>query len=502
LAADDLNGDEIPDLIVANLGHEDVPGSQTLDVFFGRGDGQFTLMQSIAADTDDMPYGMAVADLRGTGACDVIVPNKCSKTVAVFLCRGDGTFEAPQRFAADDTWSASAADLDGDEKIDLAVANFDTESITFLAGNGDGTFRDAEKMPASAGMKPRNVRFGDFDRDGRLDLAVPSDTEDGRVAVFINKSMPGRISFILTGIIRVGVFTGAVVVHDLDGDGFLDIVASSLDSNRISVLHGKGDGSFAPATHFGTGEIWPFEMVLTDLDGDGNPDLSIAGVKGITSSVLLGDGRGGFSSPYHFQIDGPSRWLTAGDFNLDGGVDVAIGNYTITGRFDAEPHQFFRTVSLFLNRTGQPSSRPAAFRANCGGSAHTDSHGVAFQADSNFEGGKVITTANPIDGTGDQTIYQSAREGDFTYTADVRAGRAYTVKLHFAEIGKKSKKRIFNVSINGQPALNRFDLRSRVPRLTATTVVLREVWPDREGRIRLAFSGVKRKAICSGISVF
>ena len=78
LAAEDLNGDEIPDLIVANLGHEDVPGSQTLDVFFGRGDGTFTLAQSIPADTDDMPYGMAVADLRGIGACDVIVPNKCS----------------------------------------------------------------------------------------------------------------------------------------------------------------------------------------------------------------------------------------------------------------------------------------------------------------------------------------------------------------------------------------------------------------------------------------
>jgi hypothetical protein len=194
--------------------------------------------------------------------------------------------------------------------------------------------------------------------------------------------------------------------------------------------------------------------------------------------------------------------LTAGDFNLDGGVDVAIGNYTITGRFDAEPHQFFKTVSLFLNKTVQPSGRSAVFRANCGGESYTDSHGIAFQADSNFEGGKVITTASSVDGTGDQTIYQSAREGDFTYTAEVRAGRAYTVKLHFAEIGKKSKKRIFNVSVNGQPGLTRFDLRSRVPRLTATTVVLREVWPDREGRIRLAFTGIKRKAIFSAISVF
>lgn len=502
LAAEDLNGDEIPDLIVANLGHEDVPGSQSLDVFFGRGDGTFSLAQSIPADSDDMPYGMAVADLRGTGACDVIVPNKCSKTVAVFLCRPDGTFDSPKRFAADDTWSVSAADLDGDEKIDLAVANFDTFAITLLAGNGDGTFQDGQKMAATAGMQPRNVRFGDFDRDGRLDLAVPSDTEDGRVAVFINTSAPGRISFAPPRIIRVGAYTGAALVHDLNGDGRLDIAASSLDSNRISVLLGNGDGTFAPPAHYGTGDIWPFEMVLTDLDGDSNADLVITGVKGFTSSVLLGNGQGGFAPPYHFQIEGPSRWLTAADFNRDGSVDVAIGNYTVTGRFDAEPHQFFRTVSMLLNGTLQPPGRATVFRANCGGGAYTDSHAIAFNADSNFEGGKAIATASSINGTGDQKIYQTGREGDFTYTALLRSGRGYTVKLHFAEIGKKAKKRIFSVRANGQPVLTRFNLDSRVPRLTATTVVLRDVWPDREGRIRLEFSGVKRGAICSGISIF
>ena len=502
LAAEDLNGDEIPDLIVANLGHEDVPGSQTLDVFFGRGDGTFTLAQSIAADTDDMPYGMAVADLRDNGACDIIVPNKCSKTVSVFLGRRDGTFDAPRRFEADDTWSVSAADLDGDHKIDLAVANFDSGAITLMAGNGDGTFRNGEKMAATAGMQPRNVRFGDFDRDGRLDLAVPSDTEVGRVAVYLNRSAPGRFSFAAPLIIRVGTSTGAVLVHDLDRDGKLDIAASSLNSNRISVLLGNGDGTFAAPVPYWTGDVWPFEMVLTDLDGDGNPDIAVAGVKGITSAALLGDGRGGLSSPIHFQIEGPSRWLTAADFNLDGRTDLAIGNYTLTGRFDAEPNQFFKTVSLLLNRTTQQSDRARVFRTNCGGPAYTNSQGIPFLADGNFEGGKVSTTASSIDGTADQAIYQSAREGDFTYSAQLRAGRSYTIKLHFAEIAKKARKRIFNVSVNDTPVLTRFELGSRVPRMTATTVVLRDMWPDGDGRLRLEFSGVKRGAICSGISIF
>ena len=364
------------------------------------------------------------------------------------------------------------------------------------------TFRNGEKMAATAGMQPRNVRFGDFDRDGRLDLAVPSDTEVGRVAVFRNLSTPGRFSFAAPLIIRVGASTGAVVVHDLDGDGKLDIAASSLNRNRISVLLGRGDGTFAPPVPYWTGDVWPFEMVLTDLDGDGNPDIAVTGVKGITSAVLLGDGRGGLSPPIHFQIEGPSRWLTAADFNLDGRMDVAIGNYTVTGRFDAEPRQFFKTVSLLLNRTTQQAEGPRVFRTNCGGPAYTDSHGISFLADSNFEGGKVSTTTNSIAGSDDQTVYRSAREGDFTYSAQLRAGRSYTIKLHFAEIANKTKKRVFDVSVNDVPVLTRFDVGSRAPRLTATTVVLRDMWPDREGRLRLGFSGVKRGAICSGISIF
>ena len=502
LAAEDLNGDEIPDLIVANLGHEDVQGSQTLDVFFGRGDGSFSLAQSIPADLDDMPYGMAVADLRNIGACDIVVPNKCSNTVSVFLCRQEGTFEGPVRCPANDAWSASTADLDGDNKIDIAVANFDSEALTFLLGNGDGTFRPGGTIQATAGLKPRNVRFGDFDQDGKLDLAVPSDTLDGRVAVYLNRSAPGRLSFTAPRIVRVGQYTGADLVRDLNGDGFLDIAASSLNSDRISVLLGRGDGSFASPSHYWTGEIWPFEMVLTDMDGDGLPDIVAAGVKGVNCSVLSGDGRGGFALSYVFQIEGPSRWLTSADFDLDGRTDVAIGNYTLTGRFDAEPRQFFKTVSVMLNRTPQTNARPAVFRANCGGSSYSTTRGIQFAADSNFDGGKIVATKAAIEHTDDQPLYQSAREGDFTYTALLKPGRSYTLKLHFAEIAKKAKKRRFNVVVNGLPALTGFDIGSRAPRFSATTIILRDVWPDREGVIRLAFSGQRGQAICSGISIF
>jgi hypothetical protein len=503
ISAEDFNGDEIPDLVDANLGTLGVDGSQTLDVFFGRGDGTFSLAQSIPAGAIDMPYGMATADLRGMGGCDVIVPNKCGGTVSVFLCRPDGTFDGPATFPSNDTWSVSAGDLDGDGVIDLAVANFDTEAISLLVGKGDGAFEPAITLPATAGMKPRGVEFGDLNGDGLADMVVPSDTQDGRVAIFINRSEPGRVSFDEPDIIHVGQFTGVALIHDLDGDGGLDVMASSLTSNHVSVLMGRGDGTFAPPAHYATGQIWPFGLALSDMDGDANPDLVASGVSGIRNSVLPGDGRGGFGPPQHFEVEAPSRWLTTADFDMDGRMDVAVGNYTLNGRFDARPEEFFKSVSVMLNRSAEAGGRPTAFRTNCGGPAVTSTRGTSYAADSNFDGGRVVTTSAAISGTTDQELYQSAREGNFTYTAEVAAGRAYTVKLHFAEHSKKKRgKRLFNVAVNGKTRLKRFDIFARAGRRAALAVELHNVWPDREGRLRISFSTVKRAAVCSAISVF
>src|SRR5262249_45729409 len=87
ILAQDLNGDEIPDLVVANLGTYLVYQSQTLDVYFGKGDGTFTLAQSLPVGDGNQPYGMASADLRGIERLDVIVPNKDGRTVSVFLAK-------------------------------------------------------------------------------------------------------------------------------------------------------------------------------------------------------------------------------------------------------------------------------------------------------------------------------------------------------------------------------------------------------------------------------
>ncbi len=503
ITAEDLNGDEIPDLVVANLGTYQLYQSQTLDVFYGKGDGTFSLVQSIPVGDGNQPYGIAAADLRGNERLDIIVPNKDGKTVSVFLQKEDGTFADPVAYAANDAWSSSVGDVNGDTIPDIAVANFDSFAITILVGVGDGTFFQPVVIPATAGMQPRAVEFGDFNADGRADMVVPSDTYDGRVAVFLSKAEKNSVSFEPPRILRVGQFTGFAIVQDVNDDGKTDILTSSLYTNNISVLLGKGDGSFSLPFQYWAGDIWPFGLVLTDFNGDSKADIIATSAKSITCSVLLGDGHGAFGSPHFFQIEGPSRWCAAADFNLDSKIDMAVGNYTFSGNFETDPNRFFNTVSVMMNQSTMVSSRATSFRVNCGGSACSTSNIRAFGADKNFEGGKTITTTQTITGADNQELYQSARQGDFSYTAQVAAGRSYTVKMHFAELSEKfRKKRSLNVSINGKSVLAGSNLLARAGIYTAKTIVRRNVWPDSNGQIRIDFSGKKGGGICSGIAIF
>lgn len=503
LVAEDINGDEIPDLIVANLGTEEVPGSQTLDVFHGRGDGSFKLAQTIPAGEENEPYGIAAADLRRTGILDIVVPNKDGNTVSVYLGRGDGTFGSPSTYPTGDSWSVSAADIDGDGFVDLGVGNFDVGTISILRGLGDGAFIPGATLPATASMKPRAVEFGDFDGDGRKDMVVPSDTADGRLAIFTNKSRPGRFAFDGPQVLRVGSGTGAAIIYDLDGDNRLDVVASSQVSNHVSVLIGNGNGTFRTPAHYWAGDTWPFQMALSDFNGDGKPDVIASGVKGARLSLLLGDGAGHFGTPRELWIEGPSRWLTVGDMDLDGRVDAAVGNYTLTGGLEHDPRLFFKTVSLLFNRSRQDRRPATSYRVNCGGGSYRDVHGIEFAADSGFEGGDVLATTAEISGTGDSELYRTWREGRFSYAAHLAAGRSYTVRLYLVETKmKKRGKRAFDVEVNGRNVWKDLDVLKQVPRNTAKVIDIYRVWPDREGTIKIDFVPVKRGAVCSAISIF
>lgn len=260
-------------------------------------------------------FAIATGDFNNDGKLDVAVINGLN--IDVSLGNGDGTFRIPVRVPTNLTYSLAVGDFNNDGNLDIAVADPTSNSADVFLGNGDGTFKPAIKSKTSA--SPAFVAVGDFNHDGKLDLAV---INIPNISILLGK---GDGSF-LAPIDNQTFTTGPsdLVVTDFNHDGKLDVVVvgSEYESSAIGVLFGNGDGTLKSSitTPLGT---TAYTVAVADLNRDGNLDAAIAS-NFDDFAVLLGDGTGSFGSAVYYNTIQGFGNIQAGDFNGDGTLDLAL----------------------------------------------------------------------------------------------------------------------------------------------------------------------------------
>jgi uncharacterized membrane protein len=301
----DVNGDGKLDLVVANgcLGTDCSTGS--VGVLLGKGDGTFEKVRTYSSGAASV-FGshVAVGDLNGDGKLDLAVATTgttcCSEgVIGILLGNGDGTFKKAKTYATggfDAIGWVEIADVNGDKKPDLVVANYcATEcsyppaegSVGVLLGKGDGTFKAVKTYP-SGGDGAVSVAVADLNKDGKPDILVANcgpeacgpGSPGGNVGVLMGNGN-GTFKPVVNYPAANSPFD--VVAADVNGDGKLDIVVSnwgtpnaSTNDGAVTILAGKGNGTFRPAQTFPSGGAEAPAVAVADVNKDGLPDIVLA----------------------------------------------------------------------------------------------------------------------------------------------------------------------------------------------------------------------------------
>jgi hypothetical protein len=174
------------------------------------------------------------------------------------------------------------------------------------------------------GLKPASVITADFNGDGKLDLAVAGKSAN-TVSILLGKgdgSFGPKTDFVTSA------GPSAVTAGDFNSDGKLDLAVAGKSANMVSILLGKGDGTFGEPTNFAVG-TGPVSVATADFNGDGKLDLAVANRDSNTASVLLGRGDGTFGPKTDFATGALPVFVVAGDFNADGKLDLAVANNSL-----------------------------------------------------------------------------------------------------------------------------------------------------------------------------
>lgn len=348
----DLDGDGKPDLVVASQGDADNSGISVMLNTTDRGAAapSFRARADFAVGMLQFVIDTVVADFNGDGKPDIAAEGS---TLSVWLNTMTPGATAPtlgprQDVAPGGGGGLVTADFNGDGRPDVAfvhaINGMGQGSVSVLlnateAGSSTVSFWPPVTFPAN--QRPLNAAVGDFNGDGKPDLAIANQGNDATVGgntvtVYLNTTATNATTpaFALQAELTTDQTPNGIVTGDLDGDGTIDIAASTAESTISILLNSTPAGassiSFEPQNEIAS-QTFSRGLALADLDGDGV--LDIVRTERLGNQLVVSRNTTprqslalSFDAPRSFPISNAASFVAIGDLNTDGRLDVVVAN--------------------------------------------------------------------------------------------------------------------------------------------------------------------------------